>query len=76
MHVAPYVSTDIYRETERQASTSWGASYPIKIKTMEVMKRKGARQRKEVEVGLVYTTEDSSFVKDNMCLFFHSINFK
>lgn len=76
MHVAPYVSTDIYRGTERKAPASWGASYPIKIKTMEVIKRKEARQRKEVEVGLVYTIEDSSFVKDNMCLFFHSINFK
>lgn len=47
MHVAPYVSTDIYRETERQASTSWGASYPIKIKTMEVMKRKEQDKEKK-----------------------------
>lgn len=76
MHVAPYVSTDIYRGTERQASASWGARYPIKIKTTEVIKRKGARQRKKVEGGVVYITEDSSFVKNNICLFFHSINFK
>lgn len=76
MHVAPYVSTDIYRGTERQVPASWGASYPIKIKATEVIKRKGARQREKVEVGVVYITEDSSFVKNNMCLFFHSINFK
>lgn len=74
MHVAPYASTDIYRGTERQAPASWGASYPIKIKTTKVIKRKGARQSKKVVVGVVYTTEDSSLVKNNMCLFFHSIN--
>lgn len=67
MHVAPYVSTDIYRGTERQAPVSWSASYPIKIKTTKVTKRKGARQRKKVEVGVVYTPP---VVKNSMCLVF------
>lgn len=40
IRIAPYVSTDLYRGTERQASASWDASYPIKTK-----------RKKKIEVG-------------------------
>lgn len=47
IHVAPYVSTELYRGTERQASASWGASYPIKTKTTKAIKTEGAKERKK-----------------------------
>lgn len=47
IHIAPYVSTDLYRGIERQAPASWGASYPIKIKTTKAMKTEGAKEIKK-----------------------------
>lgn len=59
MHVAPYVSTDIYRGTERQAPASWGASYPIKIKTTKVIKRSETKQKSSSRGGLYHRRQFS-----------------
>lgn len=46
-YFAPYVSTDLYKGIERQAPASWGASYPIEIKTTKTIKTEGAKKRKK-----------------------------
>lgn len=47
IHIAPFVSSDLCRGTERQAPASWGASYAIKIKTTKAIKTEGAKERKK-----------------------------
>lgn len=46
IHIAPFVSSDLCRATERRAPASWGASYPIKIKTTKVIKTEGAKEER------------------------------
>jgi len=41
------VSKDLYRAIERQAPASWGARYPIKIKTTKIIKTEGSKEREK-----------------------------